>query len=146
MTILFLCNNDKACKGIMAEAFLKNLDKTLIVISAGNYIPDELNPIAIIVMSEIGIDISELKPRNAEDFKERIVDYLITICDGTHEKISLDKYVFKKRIHLGLDLTFKKDTNNVDYINVFRALRDELSNEISYFYHHIITPEISTQN
>ena len=65
----------------MAEGFLKSLDPNLEVYSAGTQSSVHVNPVAIQVMQEIGIDISHGLPKNVGQFLKDSFDYVITVCD-----------------------------------------------------------------
>jgi arsenate reductase len=60
--ILILCTGN-SCRSQMAEGFLRSLDFSLEVYSAGTKPAERVNPHAIKVMSEIGIDISKGYPK-----------------------------------------------------------------------------------
>ncbi len=95
MKILFLCTGGNSCRSLMAEAFLQKMNQSLEVFSAGLHPDEETDPMAASVMNEIGIDISQKKPKSYRVFECLNVDYLITLCDGTKDKIR------KKQIHHG---------------------------------------------
>ncbi|MBV5348766.1 arsenate reductase ArsC, partial [bacterium] len=87
MKILFLCTGGNSCRSLMAEAFLQKLDKSIDVFSAGLHPDENTDPIAVEVMKEIGIDINKKKPKSYHEFEGMEFDYLITLCDGTKDKI-----------------------------------------------------------
>jgi arsenate reductase len=69
----------------MAEAFLKASCPNDFDTESAGLDPGELNPLAVAVMSEIGIDISRNRTKSAFDlFKQgRTFSYVITVCDET---------------------------------------------------------------
>ena len=72
----------------MAEGFLRELggDK-FTALSAGTEPADSVNPMAVEVMGEKGIDISQQKPNNVGDYLGKLaVRHLIIVCDGANEK------------------------------------------------------------
>jgi len=76
--VAFVCVGN-SCRSQMAEGFAKYYGKDLIeVYSAGTEIAKEVNPLAIEVMKEIGIDISSHYPKTIFDIPNK-VDYLITM-------------------------------------------------------------------
>jgi len=124
----------------MAEAFLQKTDQSLEIFSAG-LIPDvENDPLAIKVMSEIGIDISNKTPKSYHEFNGWSVDYLITICDGTTDKITEINIQAKHKIHLGFDDPKKAYCAGEQLVDIYRDIRDEIQNELDYFYTHILMP------
>jgi arsenate reductase len=122
----------------MAEAYLKHADQTLEVFSAGFNPESGCNPIAVEVMNEIGIDIKDRSIRDYREFEGWSFDYLITIGNGTREKINALNIAALHKIHLGFDEP--KITNPVQEQNhdIYREMRDEICNELDYFLHRIL--------
>jgi arsenate reductase len=67
----------------MAEALLKQMAGDRFEVESAGIEPGKLNPLAIEVMKEIGIDISQNKTKSAFDFYKqgKKYDYVITVCD-----------------------------------------------------------------
>ena len=76
MNILILCTGN-SCRSQMAEGFLKSFDTTLNVYSAGTKPAFEVHPIAIKVMKEVDIDLSESKPESVSKFLNDEFDFVI---------------------------------------------------------------------
>lgn len=132
----------------MAQAFLRILDKNIEVYVAGNKFFENIDESTIdeniiTVMKEIGIDISNLQVSNEDDLSDLLFDYLISFSDGTKEKFTVENYKYNNKINLSFEepAIINSDTN--DYLDKYRILRDEIKNEISYFYRHLILPELS---
>ena len=98
--ILFLCIHNSA-RSQMAEAYLKQLGGDKFVAESAGLEAGKLNPLAIEVMQEDGIDISQNQTKDVfEFFKEgRLYNYVVTVCDeanaarcpifpGVHKKIN----------------------------------------------------------
>src|ERR1044072_8234035 len=85
--VLFLCTGN-SCRGQMAEGFLRELGGgRFTASSAGTELTERVNPMAIAVMGEKGIDISEQRPKNVDDYLGRLpVSYLVIVCDGANGK------------------------------------------------------------
>ena len=82
--VLFICTHNSA-RSQMAEAFLRVFyGDHYEAYSAGTH-PTEVNPYAIEVMMEIGIDISLHTSKSIEQFKGDNFDYVITVCDRAQE-------------------------------------------------------------
>jgi arsenate reductase len=125
----------------MAEAILKDMDKNLEVYSAGLHPEPEVDPIAIRVMQEIGIDISLSKSRHYQEFEGMEVDYLITLCEGTKDKIASVNIPARHKIHLGFEDPRKTNCSDEQIIYTFRNIRDEIQNELEYFFSRILENE-----
>lgn len=142
MKILFLCTGGNSCRSLMAEAFLQKMDKSLEVFSAGLH-PEILpDPIAIEAMSEIGFDISMKKPKSYKEFEGTFVDYLITLCDSTKDKITSVSITYNHKIHLGFEDPRKACRQEEKIIDIYRDIRDEIRNELDYFYNRILVHEL----
>jgi len=126
----------------MAEAFLQKMDKSLEVLSAGLKPDAETDPMAIAVMAEIGIDISNKRPESYHLFEGKQIDYLITLCDGTKDKTTSVNISSRYKIHLGFEDPKKAYCSNEQVIDIYRDIRDEIKNELDYFYTRILSPEM----
>lgn len=142
MKILFLCTGGNSCRSLMAEAFLQKIDESLEVYSAGLHPDAETDPLAIQVMKETGIDIGSKKPKSYLEFEGTSVDYLITLCDGTKDKITAVNIDARHKIHLGFDDPRKSFGLEENIIDIYRDIRDEIHNELAYFYDHILSKEL----
>jgi arsenate reductase (thioredoxin) len=82
--VLFVCVHN-AARSQMAEALLKMMAGDRFEVESAGLEPGTLNPLAVEVMKEIGIDISQNKTKSAFDFfKEgRLYTHVITVCDET---------------------------------------------------------------
>jgi arsenate reductase (thioredoxin) len=82
--VLFVCIHNSA-RSQMAEALLKKMAGDRFEAESAGLEPGTLNPLAVEVMKEIGIDISQNKTKSAFDlFKEgRLYTHVITVCDET---------------------------------------------------------------
>lgn len=98
--VLFLCIHNSA-RSQMAEAYLKKLGGEQFFVESAGLEKGTLNPFAVRVMKEDGIDISENKTKSVFDFfaEGRLYEYVITVCDeasasaypifpGVHKKIN----------------------------------------------------------
>lgn len=79
MRVLILCTGN-SCRSQMAHGILQSLDDTIEVCSAGTHPVEQVNPNAIAVMREIGIDISEHTPTDVRQYLTQEWDYVITVC------------------------------------------------------------------
>jgi len=66
MKILILCTGN-SCRSQMAEAFLASYDPRLEVHSAGSRPAERVNPYAVWVMDELGLDLSKGRPKSVEE-------------------------------------------------------------------------------
>ena len=80
--VLFVCVHNSA-RSQMAEALLKKMADDRFEVESAGLEPGKLNPLAVEVMKEIGIDISGNQTKSAFDlFKEgKVYTHVITVCD-----------------------------------------------------------------
>lgn len=125
MKILILCTGN-SCRSQMAHGFLQSFDPSLKVCSAGTEASGRLNPKAVEVMQEIGIDISHHTSDQVDIYLDEEWDYVITVCGGANETCPAFIGKVKHRLHIGFDdPTFAIGTDEFiqsEYIRV----RDEI--------------------
>ena len=80
--VLFICVHNSA-RSQMAEAFLKQMAGDRFDVESAGLKPGKLNPVAVEVMKEVGIDISQNKTKSVFDLckQGKRYDYVITVCD-----------------------------------------------------------------
>ena len=79
--VLFLCTGNSA-RSQMAEAFLRALAGDAFEPYSAGSVPRDLDPLAVAVMAERGIDIGEQQPKGFQEYIGTAqFDYLITVCD-----------------------------------------------------------------
>ncbi len=136
MKILVLCTGN-SCRSQMAEGFLKAFDSKLEVVSAGTKPGNEVHPLAIEVMREEGVDLSNNKPKNVSDFLNQLFDYVITVCGGAKESSPLFTGKVKNRIHIGFDDPAEAVGNQEFIRSEFIRIRDEIKSDFLKFYNEI---------
>lgn len=102
MNILILCTGN-SCRSQMAHGWLKQINPSLNVYSAGTIPAKEVNPLAIEVMKASGVDISSHKPTSVEEYLEMDWDYVITVCDDAKESCPLFLGKTKNRLHYSFE-------------------------------------------
>lgn len=133
MKVLILCTGN-SCRSQMAQAFLQSFDKTLKVFSAGTEPAKSINPFAIQVMKEVGIDISQNTPKHVDQYLGEEWDYVITVCGGANETCPAFIGKVKQRWHLGYDDPAEATGTDEEKLVVFRRIRDEISEGFKAFY------------
>lgn len=83
LTLLFLCTGN-SCRSQMAEGWARHLHPTRIVPYSAGIAPDPLNPRAVAVMREVGIDISSHYSKSPNALVHVRFDAVITLCDYAH--------------------------------------------------------------
>lgn len=132
--ILILCTGN-SCRSQMAEGFFKKYKKEWIVKSAG-ILPVELNPLAVKVMMEKGIDISDQKSKDVKDFLDKSFNYVITVCSNVREVCPVfpGKY---ESIHWDIEDPALTEGKTENKLKKFREVRDFIERNILNFIEEV---------
>jgi arsenate reductase len=120
--VLILCTGNSA-RSQMAEGLLRNIaGDQFEVFSAGTQ-PVGLNPNAVKVMSEIGIDISGHRSKSVEEFAGQEFDYVITVCDNAKESCPIFPGTGMRLHH-----SFEDPANvpDLEKLQTFERVRDQI--------------------
>jgi arsenate reductase len=122
--VLFICTHNSA-RSHMAEGFMNALygDRYL-AFSAGTE-PSALNPYAVRVMQEIGIDISDHRSKNVDEFMDQDLEYVVTVCDHAREACPFFPGG-RKAIHKGFQDPSSVAGAEEEKLAVFQRVRDEI--------------------
>ena len=125
--ILFLCTGN-SCRSQMAEGWARHLKSDTIEAYSAGVETHGLNPLAVKVMAEAGVDISGHRSKRVDELKEIVFDYVITVCDNAHESCPL--FPGKTQVvHVGFDdpprlaQTAKTEEEALPH---YRRVRDEI--------------------
>lgn len=133
MKILILCTGN-SCRSQMAHGWLQSFDKSLDVHSAGTEPAPRVNPKAVKVMAEAGIDISSHYPKNVDRYLNEEWDYVITVCGGANESCPAFTGKVKNRIHIGFDDPSHATGTDEFIWSEFIRVRDEIKRGFYQFY------------
>jgi arsenate reductase len=98
--VLVICTGN-TMRSQMAEGLLRHdLGDSIEVFSAGTHPASSVHPMTIAAMAEIGIDISQYKPKGIDLFEDTRMDLVITVCDDAQEVCPAFMNT-KKRVHCG---------------------------------------------
>jgi len=126
--ILFLCTNNSA-RSQMAEGLLKAFgDNNYEVYSAG-ISPSRVNPYAIKVMAEIGIDLSKYLSKSIDKFQREKFDYVVTLCDQAKKTCPFFPNS-KEHLHKSFIDPAGIEEGEDELLNIFRGVRDEIKDWI----------------
>ena len=127
MKILFLCTGN-SCRSQMAEGWCRNLKGDIIDAYSAGIETHGLNPNAVKVMAEVGVDISGHRSKSVDELKDLDFDYVVTVCGHANESCPIFP-VKAKVIHVGFDdppKLAKLAKNEEDALNCYRKVRDEI--------------------
>ncbi len=137
--VLFLCTGN-SCRSQMAEGLTNHfLGHQYRAYSAGTAPSGYVHPLAIRVMQEIGIDISQGVSKRADVFRDITFDLVITVCDDAAETCPL--WLREGHIeHIGFYDPAKAEGTEEERLAVFRQVRDEIhARVISYLQNFAIS-------
>ena len=121
---LFLCTHNSA-RSQMAEGFLRRLAGDRFEAQSAGTEETTVNPFAIRVMAERGIDISKHRSKVYEGLMDKPWDYLITVCDDANEQCPFIPGV-EKRLHWSFEDPSRATGSEAERLAVFRRVRDQI--------------------
>ena len=126
--IIFICTGN-SCRSQIAEGILKNeASERFSVFSAGSH-PSRLHPASVSVMQEWGIDISHHKSESINNYIDKNIDIIITVCDNANQ--SCPNFTSGKiRLHWSIKDPFHGWNNSQEDLHPYRLARDELKKRI----------------
>lgn len=139
MKILVICTGN-SCRSQMAEGFLKSIDRSLSVFSAGTHPALHVNPMAVKVMKELGIDIGHQQPSHIDEYLNQEWDFVITVCDHANESCPYFPGTVGHRLHIGFEDPADAAGTEEEILGVYRRVRDEIREGFQSFYHQYINP------
>jgi len=123
--ILFLCTGN-SCRSQMAEGWVRHLKVDRIEAYSAGIEKYGLNPLAVQVMAEAGVDISNQKSKLVEELPIKEFDFIITLCGHANETCP---YFPGKKIHKGFDDPPKlaeSAKTEAEKLIPYRRVRDEI--------------------
>jgi arsenate reductase len=142
MKVLILCTGN-SCRSQMAEGFLRSFSSKLDVHSAGTNPAQRVHPLAVQVMSEVGLDISAHTTKLVDKFVTDSFDYVITVCDHAKETCPLFTGKVLHRLHIGFDDPAEAAGTPDEVIAVFRRVRDEIRRDFQRLYNDTLLPDLA---
>jgi arsenate reductase (thioredoxin) len=129
--VLFLCAGN-SCRSQMAEGWTQKLKSDLIEVYSAGVEVHGLNPSAVKVMAEAGVDISQQTSKHVDALKDMDFDAVITVCDNARETCPFFPGA-KKVLHVGFvdppalarELAVQ-GASEEEQLNCYRRVRDEI--------------------
>ena len=129
--VLFLCTGNSA-RSQMAEAFLRQeAGEQFEALSAGIE-PRGLRPLAVKVMREIGIDISQQRSKDVRECMGMLIPYVITVCDKARQHCPVFPATYKY-MHWSIQDPAAAQGTDEEKLAAFRQIRDEIASRIERF-------------
>ncbi|MHC4855705.1 MAG: arsenate reductase ArsC [Planctomycetota bacterium] len=127
LKVLFLCTGN-SCRSQMAEGWTRHLKGDVIEAYSAGVETHGLNPNAVKVMAEAGVDISGHKSQHIDEFKDIQLDVVVTVCGHAHESCPIFPGKTKV-VHVGFDdppALAKEAKTEQEALDCYRRVRDEI--------------------
>lgn len=131
LKLLFLCTGN-SCRSQMAEGWTRHLKGEVVDAYSAGIETHGLNPHAVKVMAEAGVDITLQRSENIKDFADQKLDIVVTVCGHAHETCP----VFPadcRVVHVGFEDPPKMarelaegGASEEEQMNCYRKVRDEI--------------------
>jgi arsenate reductase (thioredoxin) len=125
--VLFLCTGN-SCRSQMAEGGARHLKGDVFEAYSAGIETHGLNPRAVQVMAEVGVDISAHRSKHVDELKDVPFDLVVTVCGHAHEHCP----VFPgeaKIVHVGFDdppALARTATSEEAVLAIYRRVRDQI--------------------
>jgi len=129
--VLFLCTGN-SCRSQMAEGWFRELAGNEFEVFSAGIAPAGLNPLAVAVMREVGIDISRQRSKHAGEYLGQNFPYVITVCDSAREHCPIFPGTYKK-LHWSFEDPAGAHGSEEERLRVFRRVRDEIGEQVREF-------------
>lgn len=129
--ILFLCTGN-SCRSQMAEGWARHLKEDEIEAYSAGMETHGLNPHAVTVMAEAGVNISTQRSQNISEFRDSKLDVVVTVCGHAHETCPF--FPGNSRVvHVGFDdppqqarELAQQGASEEEQLECYRQVRDEI--------------------
>lgn len=128
LKVLFLCTGN-SCRSQMAEGWARALKGDVIDPYSAGIETHGLNPLAVRVMAEAGVDISGQKSKATEAVADVPFDYVVTVCGHANETCPMWLSGKAKVVHVGFDdppALAKTSQTEDEALGHYRRVRDEI--------------------
>jgi arsenate reductase (thioredoxin) len=123
--VLVLCTHNSA-RSQMAEGLLRALAPDRFEVASAGTEATRVHPLAIRVMSELGIDLSRHSSKTLDRFVAEPWDYVITVCDSANERCPIFP-ARTTRLHWSFEDPSAAVGSEAERLAVFRRVRDAIA-------------------
>ena len=139
--VLFLCVGN-SCRSQMAEGLLRHVGANVFEVHSAGALATGLNPRAVDVMQEIGIDISTQWSKVVEQYAQETFDYVVTVCDESEDNpcpVFLGEA--GQRLHVPFEDPAYATGSEEDKLDFFRVVRDQIKAWTEIFAEGVISED-----
>ena len=134
--ILVICTGNRA-RSQMAHGWLQHLGSDRVEVRSAGTVPKGVHPMAIRVMAEVGIDISDHTSDHVDDFIDEDFDLVATVCDQAKEACPVFPRA-ERTLHRAFEDPDYPWMNDEEFADVFRRIR----NAIETFSRELLAREL----
>jgi arsenate reductase len=127
LRILFVCTGN-ACRSQMAEGWTRALKADCIEPFSAGTAPAGLDPLAVQVMAEVGVDISRQYSKHVLSFRDVPLDCVVTLCDSASQACPAPMLT-ARIVHVGFDdppTLARAAASRQEALAHYRRVRDEI--------------------
>ena len=123
--VLILCTGN-SCRSQMAEGWVNHeLGETWEACSAGTRPAEVVHPLAVRAMAEVGVDISDARPKVVDAYLDETWDLVITVCDAARESCPVFPRLVET-LHISFPDPAEAEGSEEMIMKVFRTVRDAI--------------------
>jgi len=130
--VLFLCTANAARSQMAAGIVRHEFGDRIETYSAGTN-PKGVSRLAVMVLNEIGIDISAETSDHLDKYRDMLFDYVITLCDDANEQCPVF-FGGVKRLHMGFPDPPHSNDPTEENLQKFREVRDSIRSHMEIFF------------
>lgn len=132
--VLVLCTGN-SCRSQMAEGFFRRYGGEKIDVKSAGLEPKGVNPLAVKIMKEVGIDISGHTSNHLNEYINEDFDYVITVCDNAAENCPVfpshpERSRRALRVHWPFPDPALATGTESDVLRVFKNVRDDIGEKV----------------
>ena len=128
LKVLFLCT-ENACRSQMAEGLVNHDLAGQVQAWSAGVRPSRVNPRAVQVMAELGIDISHHRSKSVDDLAGEAFDLVITVCDQAQQQCPI--FPGETQVmHVGFPDPARATGTEAEVMAAFRQGRDALREQL----------------
>ena len=140
-TVLFICTHNSA-RSQMAEGLVNGLYSGVLSAKSAGTKPGQVHPLAIEVMAELGIDISDHRSKGLIDFKGHEFDYVVMVCSNAAETCPFFPGG-KEQIHHSFEDPAGIVGTEEEKLKAFRKSRNEIN---KWIIDNLVLPKEGVRN
>ena len=140
--VMFVCTGNSA-RSQMAEGFARHIGRGRIEAYSAGMEPSQLNPFAVAVMQEKGVDISGQRSKGFDEAVARRMDLVVTVCGNADERCPvLPPEV--KRLHWPLEDPAAATGSNDQILATFREIRDQIKVRVTELVRRLVPAPVAS--